>query len=51
MKLIPNFKQLLDNDKLPEEFSDWWEFDDTDALFQQEYKAYPEAIIKIFRNR
>ena len=39
MKLIPNFKQLLDNDELPEMFSDWWEFDDTDALFRQEYKA------------
>ena len=39
MKLIPNFKQLLDNEELPEEFSDWWEFDDADALFRQEYKA------------
>ena len=39
MKLIPNFKQLLDNEKLPEWFSEWWEFDDTDAFFQKEYKA------------
>ena len=39
MKPIPIFKQLLDNDELPEMFSDWWEFDDTDALFWQEYKA------------
>ena len=47
MKLIPNFKQLLDSDKLPEWFSEWWEFDDTDALFQKEYKHNTETFLTV----
>ena len=41
MKLIPNFQQLLLSDnaeQLPAQFSKWWEFGDSDILFQKEYK-------------